>query len=491
MTTATDSPLPPSADAVIVGAGPAGLTAAAALAAGGMSVCVLDEASAPGGQIGRRRFDAAWEPADQSWGRPYRKLLGRDGLSEEVISGASVWAIGRLEGDAAGDSGERFEVQVSSAGHGAGSVRCRWVLLAAGAYDALPLVPGWTLPGVVGAGALQTIVKGGGLKGSERLAIHGSHPLCLAAAAEAVRRGHPSVSLLISATRWELVRDAFRYVRCPTAALAKLPQLVAAAGRLARSDASLRFGVSIERIVQGAPGREVHLMQRRSLGADQRMVVVCDVVGASVGLHASSELGRSMGCSSTWDRDSGGWLLDRDADGESSVPGVLVAGEVTGVAGAESAAAEGRLAALTILGSDGAQRGWRDRVQRFRLRRRVARWRRFGIATAALGRASRSRDLLAAPPEVVICRCEGVTVGEVGDCVADPLVVTGRDLKLATRLGMGRCQGRYCGPALGALLECQGRPSASWELVPRVPVKPLVLDVAPIGTTSRHPSRKD
>lgn len=169
--------------------------------------------------------------------------------------------------------------------------------------------------------------------------------------------------------------------------------------------------------------------------------------------RAESALGRSIGCGSSWSRDRGGWLLDVDAGMRTTVPGVLAVGAVTGAHTRGDAERQAHLSVATLLAGDlaftrRAPPGGNDSDELTALYEQV------------------SRDLL-------VCPCEGVRLDEVRTSGASVL----RDVKLATRLGMGLCQGRVCGHLMAGIDEADGRvPTA---LQPRAPVVPITVPISP------------
>lgn len=176
--------------------------------------------------------------------------------------------------------------------------------------------------------------------------------------------------------------------------------------------------------------------------------------------RAESALGRSIGCRASWSRDRGGWLLDVDSGMRTTVPGVLAIGAVTGARTRGDAEEQALLAVESLL----------ERNLTFTRR-------------AAPGDDD-SEELTAlyrnVPDALLICPCEGVRLGQVRATGASVL----REVKLATRLGMGACQGRVCGHLMAGLDEVEGR--APTPLQPRAPIVPLTIPLFdPI--TDRNP----
>jgi NAD(P)H-nitrite reductase large subunit len=204
--------------------------------------------------------------------------------------------------------------------------------------------------------------------------------------------------------------------------------------------------------------------------------VECDTLALGFGFVPSSELARQAGCSHRWDAESGGWVIDHDEWLRTSIAPVLVAGEITSVAGAEQAIDEGRLAGLAALTAlrriDVAEADRRARP----LRRQLARRRRFSELVRR--RFAARLDALAAlaTDETIVCRCENVTAGALRESLAaNPHLGTLDAVKLLTRVGMGPCQGRMCQPTVTQLVAAaSGRgPERLGPYRARPPVKPL------------------
>jgi NAD(P)H-nitrite reductase large subunit len=191
------------------------------------------------------------------------------------------------------------------------------------------------------------------------------------------------------------------------------------------------------------------------------------------GFMPSNEILRALGCRHGFDAARGHLVTERDDDCLTSVANVYAVGDCTGLGGAPAAEAEGIIAGLAAARSLGFAPSAGQMQTVVTARAQLRRHRRFQAGLWALYRAPRLLTELARP-ETVICRCEELTLAEIGSGFADDTQSIGA-VKRATRAGMGRCQGRYCGPVLAALSALrQGRPldeAAHWA--PRPPVKPI------------------
>lgn len=440
-----------TADVGVVGAGPGGMAAARSLAAAGLSVVVLDEGPAAGGQIFRQLPPGATgtrlaEPPSHHHGHA---LLGSFTASSlQHLRSATVWDAkpGRLWFEHDGQSK---------------LLRCQRIVLAPGAYDRCVPFPGWTLPGVVTAGALQVMVRGFGIVPGKRALVAGSGPLLLPTVTALLSAGVQVVAACEASSRWR----ALRALPGVFGNGARLREAWWYGKQLLRAGVRLRFGWTIvgcegDGRVQRASIAKVDATGRPRPGTSQTLEV--DVVGAGFGLVPSIELGLVLGCRTRFLAARGGHVLAVDEQQRTSVAGVLAAGEVAGIGGAEVAIAEGELAAAAVrhelrgVAVPGSLVGKAQRERR---------------AADALLRAFAPLPGLStlATPETIVCRCEDVTLQRARDAA---LLHGGslRAIKVGCRAGMGPCQARICGPSLQALACAE--PGRAMDLpVAQVPVK--------------------
>lgn len=445
-------------DLVIIGAGPAGMAAAATAAECGLGVTLLDEQPRPGGQI-YRDVDRASDRRAQILGADY--LAGRDltaGLSHPGIThvaGATVWSVepsGRVlyarDGTAASVEGQR-------------------VILATGALERPMPLPGWILPGVMTAGAAQILLKQGGIV-PERAVLVGCGPLLYLIAAQLVRACTPPLALVetqhISDLRRGLphIGGALRGWRYLAKGAAMLREIRAA--RIPRHTAATAIAIE-------GDGRVERL--RFTAGGKQH-VIDCATVLLHHGVVPNVQASRALGLAHDWDAEQHCFRPQADDWGESSVAGVFVAGDGAGIGGAKVAALRGRLAALQAAHQLG-------RMTPAERERRAAPLRRAMDAEMAirpfLDAAYPPHAAAIAPDDAtVICRCEEVTAGDIRrqarlGCLGP------NQAKAFVRAGMGPCQGRYCGLTVTALLAASNgeTEAATGYYRIRPPIKPVTL----------------
>ncbi|HET7602635.1 MAG TPA: FAD/NAD(P)-binding oxidoreductase [Gemmatimonadales bacterium] len=386
------------ADVVVIGAGPAGIAAACG-AAPVRRVVMLDGAPGTGGQIWRHRTRA-------TLGRTARRWLARlDRSGVEFRGGVSVTEVGR------GRIG-----WTSRRGHGV--IDAETIVLATGAREHYLPFPGWTLPGVMGVGGLQAFIKNGMSVSGLRIVLAGSGPLLLPVAAACVEAGAEVVCIVEQAPARQLVRFGAGLWRHPW----KIVE--AARYRLQSLNVPLYTGSWVQQVTSSA-GQLV--VERAASGDVER--IRCDILAAGFGLVPNTELAQLAGCAV---EDGRVRVNERQ---ETSVPGILAAGETTGIAGADAALVEGRIA--------GSMAAGRAASEELPLARRAGQQQ---FAAALQRDFALRRELLSlASPETIICRCEDVRRSAL-DASWDA-----RHAKLMTRAGMGPCQGRVCAPAMAAL----------------------------------------
>lgn len=384
---------------VILGAGPAGLAAAEAASAGGRAVLLVDENHAPGGQIWRGG-PAHWRDARAS--RLWDAL--RERAQVRVLCGA------RVVGMAAADA------LLLDTADGPVSLPWRRLVICSGARELLLPFPGWTLPGVTGAGGMQALIKGGMPVAGKRVVVAGTGPLLLAVADTVLRGGGQVVAIAEHRSGRELARfGAHLALRHQ----AKLGQALALFARL-RGVPYLR-GSAVGAAAGGARLASVVLEQR-----GQIREVASDFLACGHGLVPALELARLFGCA----LEQGRVLVD--AAQRTSIDGVWAAGESTGIGGVDKALAGGRIAGLAAVGVAASRADRKALAQAGAFARLLS-----------YSFAPQERDMPA--PSTIVCRCEDVRAADLAPHAS------WRAAKLQTRVGMGPCQGRVCGAACAFL----------------------------------------
>jgi NADPH-dependent 2,4-dienoyl-CoA reductase/sulfur reductase-like enzyme len=388
------------AEVVVVGAGPAGIAAACRAVESGAGVLLLDENPRAGGQI--------WRGTSRGRGPAVaRRWLAR--LAESSAQLLDTTAVVDALGDGVLLTERRGEALV---------IESKRLVIASGARELFLPFPGWTLPNVLGVGGGQALLKSGTSFRNRTIVIAGSGPLLLPVAASLAGTGARLSLVAEQAPPHRVHRFAFSCWRYP----GKL--IEAARYRAAFLSTAYRTGVWAVAARGEDRVEEVVLTDGR-----RRWTEPCDYLLSSYGLVPNLELPRLLGCADESDR------VTVDDFQLTTVKDVYCAGEPTGIGGLELALVEGEIAGLAAPGRQreaAALAGRRLRLERF---------------AAALTEAFAPRQELAnrVEADTTICRCEDVVWRQL-----DP-AGSFRQAKLATRVGMGPCQGRVCGPALALL----------------------------------------
>jgi thioredoxin reductase len=369
---------------------------------------------------------------------------------------------------------------------GTSFLRAKAVLVAAGCYERPLAFPGWTLPGVMGAGAIQAFVKSQQFVPGNRFLLAGSHPLQLVVADQLLSAG-ANVAAVVFTQRRGLALRALAHPLVLLRHSAQFLQTARILSRLLRANVPVIFGASILR-VEGRGGVEratIAALRADGIPDSQRTRIIdCDRVGICHGFLASSELPRQVGAAVHWRDEAGGWLVEHDEWFESSVENLFVAGEVTGVAGADAALEKGRIAAFGIL----RRLGRLDDSLATRLaqpvRHRLDRIHGFARLLHELARPPQELANATMTEDATLCRCESISCGEFEQQLRqNPHVASTDAAKLLTRVGMGMCQGRMCGDNAARVLGAARGLSAAQvgPLQAQPPVKPVLL-----GILARH-----
>ncbi|WP_063497018.1 NAD(P)/FAD-dependent oxidoreductase [Paraburkholderia phytofirmans] len=447
---------------VVVGGGPAGLAAATLAAELNIDTVILDEQEAPGGQIYRaveRR---------SSYGDRVAPLLGPD-----FRSGLDLVNAFRHSGAAYAPASAVWQVTpdgavgITQQGE-ASLLRSRHVILATGAMERPVPVSGWTLPGVMGAGAAQTLLKSSGIVPSETTVIAGCGPLPLLVAAQLLEAGVPLKAVLITAPRM-LPAQALYQLPWALTQLNEIRKGLSWMRRLRAAGVAIYYGVS-DVVADGADKLELvsFTAKGKSLSIPASVLLLHDGVVPNV------QLSRSAGCRHVWDEAQLTWRPVVDEWGATSQERISIAGDGQRILGAKAAEPLGRLAAL-----DAA-----CRLGRISVKERDARAEEH---RKLLKRLMRIRPFLdrAFPPSLVkplpkgntiVCRCEEISASFLRETIRDGLTDPNQ-IKSLTRCGMGPCQGRMCGTTVGRIIaEELGKSVEQVGLYrPRIPVKPVTL----------------
>jgi len=449
-------------DLIVVGAGPAGMAAAAEARAFDMSVAILDQNAGLGGQIYRNvanslLLDSGIFDPDYLRGSALVADVQKSGAV--FLGNSAVWGI-----ECVADR-SLFSIGIMRDGV-AERLLARRVVLATGALERPLPIEGWTLPGVMSVGAAQTLLKRNAVVPAGRTVLAGTGPLLYLFAAQLARASCPPVAVLDTSPRSNWVK-----------ALLHLPGFMASN--------YFRKGLSLMGEVKRSSRIILNVKHMEARGEEQFRWLDISVDGRSERIEADLlllhqgvvpqvNLAKAAGCSHEWNSERLAFEPLRDEGFRSSVSGLSIAGDGGGVRGAQAAELEGRIAATQIAGDMGITSGPEisRRLQRFRSElAKVLRGRRF------LSVYYRPAPQFRMPADdVIICRCEEVTAGSVREAAARGASGPNQ-LKLFVRAGMGQCQGRLCGLTVTELMAGQQKkmPGEIGYFHIRAPVCPITV----------------
>jgi NADPH-dependent 2,4-dienoyl-CoA reductase/sulfur reductase-like enzyme len=449
---------------IVVGAGPAGVRAAQALVEAGLRPVVIDEGRRAGGQIYRRQPDNFTRSHETLYGteaarardihQRFDQLVDRIDYRPDTlvwhISDGQVWTLGA--------DGEHRATHYDA------------LLLCTGATDRLMPVKGWNRAGTYSLGAAQIALKAQACSIGSALVFLGSGPLLYLVAAQYIKAG-ANVSAVLDTAPFSARIPALPKLLSQPAALWNGVLLTQA---LKRAGVTLCYGVTPLEIIGDAQEGVGGILVRLSSGRERYFD--CDAIGMGYHLRPETQLADLVRCDFAFDPLVRQWLPVRDESGRASVKGVYLGGDGARILGARSAEASGRLAALTALADLGMPV---PAGEQQRLRRAIAGYTRFanGLAQAFPWPVAQAAAL---PDDAVVCRCESVTAGALRTVVKEAGACEANRAKAFSRIGMGRCQGRYCGLAAAEIIAAQA--GVPIETVGRLrgaaPVKPIVAGTA-------------
>ncbi len=454
-------------DLLVLGAGPAGASAALAAAEHGMDVVLLDEAADAGGQVFRappksfvvangKRIDP-----DFHIGASLRDRLAASRVRK--VFERRVWFVAPgFKVSTFGPEGLEFWTAKS-------------VVVASGTYERVVPMPGWTLPGVIGLGAATILLKSQQALPGETTVVAGCGPLVAAVAVGILKAGGKVGAVIDAASPGDWARALPSMAVRPDLLLRGLGWV----GRIRLAGVPLLFRHAVVEVRGGDSVTEIMARpvdnQWRPRWDVPARAFQCDALAIGHGLVPAVELTRLLGAEHEFAAERGGWVPKVDEDCRTSEPCLYAAGDCTGISGAAPALLQGRLAGLTAALDDDRMAPEAFAQETSALRRKLQRARTFGAASARL--MTPSPGLLdTVTPDTVVCRCEDVTRREI-EAAFEAGAADLNQVKAWTRCGMGPCQGRMCGDTAAALaaLRLGGREAVGpWTA--RTPIRPVPME---------------
>lgn len=456
----------------IVGAGPAGIMAAYTAAEAGAEVIVIDDNPLPGGQYYRQspsefKFTNINDASSGRMDAPslYKKL---EHPKIRTIYNTQVWGVFDQHTLALADTEKSYLIHSDR------------IILATGAYDRPMAFPGWTLPGVLGAGAALRMIKTQWVLPGKRVLLAGLGPLQLALADALVKLGVKVVCIAEAADpfsklnqlpkfwgHWDRIGEAIGYMR-----------------NLQLHKAPLWFN----HVIVEATGKDQVQSAKIARLNQQGMVIPStireyqvDAICLGYGLLPSFQLAAALGCQLCFDEHLQWYVPVHNDFMETTQPGIFVAGDVTDIAGAKVAVVQGKIAGLEAA----YQLGFLDETRRDKAIASLnSELRSLDRLTSALHEIYAFRPVLnqLAKDDTLLCRCEEITYAQVKEALAEGAANL-HQVKLHTRAGMGYCQSRFCSVLIAPLI-AQATGQSLAEMQPftvRPPIHPIPLKVLAAG----------
>lgn len=453
-------------EVLVIGAGPAGLTAASVAAESGADVILLDERSIAGGQYYKQPSSPEHVPKSLSGDRQFAD--GRALIERAQRSGASLLQECTVWGAFEANEFAVFDGEYSRI------YKPKRTIVATGAYERGLPIPGWTLPGAMTTGAAQTLLRSYGVLPGARVLVAGNGPLNLQVALELKRAGADvlAVAELSAPPGPSSFMNGLRMALSAPGPTMNGVRLLAG---LHRSGVPVLYRQGLVSIDKHESALRAWIGQTGRDGIAAETSFDVDTVCMGYGFQPNNEILRSLGCGHTFDEKRGHLVTKRGPYFETDVTNVYAIGDCCGLGGAPAASEEAIIAASDVLRSLGHVLPARVLRQEKLALKNLGRHRKFQTALWQMFAAPRFQTELARP-DTLICRCENLRLQDLEAALADghPSIGT---LKRRTRLGMGACQGRYCAPVAAAMIaERDGHAVNELSFfAPRIPLKPISI----------------
>ena len=443
-------------DVAVVGGGPAGLAAAARCARAGLTTVLFDEQASPGGQIYRAVTetplqDRAILGPDYWAGEPIARDFSSSGA--QYVPGATVWSLT-----------PELEIGVSLGG-GSKLTHARRVVIATGALERPFPIPGWTLPGVMTAGAAQTMLKSSALVPDGRTVLAGTGPLLWLLAWQFLNAGC-RIEAILDTTPAANRSGAWRHV----AGFLRSPYFVKGLKLLWAVRRQVRIIRNVTAVRAEGEGRLASVTYSVA-GSSAPIRLAADNLLLHQGVVPDVNLAMSVGVEHRWSDAQACWTPVVDSHGSTSIAGIFIAGDGAGIAGGEAAASRGAVAAARIV------RELKPDAEQADEQPAVAALESYGRGRSFLDHFYRPATSFRVPTgDTIVCRCEEVTAQQIVETVA--LGCPGpNQMKSFLRCGMGPCQGRLCGLTVTEVIaDARGvSPGEVGYYRIRPPVKPITV----------------
>ncbi len=461
---------PTSPCPVIIGGGPAGISAAITLAEYGINSIILDENPTLGGAIFR-------QPTKNT-------LLGHSPVLDKKTTDRADYLLKKLHShedriavytrtQVLGQLGDNNAITVLHDGK-VTEIFYSALLVCTGCYERSQPFPGWTLPGVMSVGGMQLQVKSNLVRPGHRIALTGTGPLLLVAAKQLHEAGMEVIGVYEAGQKSDLYGEIPALLSDTPLMFDGLKYLIF----LKQKKIPLHYGWGI---VEARGVDEVSEVVVAPYDEEwnpilgKRKAIKVDSLAVNYGFTSRTEITQQLGCTHSYHPNRGGLKPDVDKWQRSDRQSVYTAGDASGVYGSYVAEIEGKIAAHGYLIDSGHTNESQANLSCAPLRNDLKRLIKFQHGFNKL--SSPKEGLLTLPDkETVICRCENVTLGKIDHAIAQGIGDITK-LKMATRAGMGDCQGKNCGDFChNYLVKKSGRSHVEiGNLKPRFPLAPVTF----------------
>ena len=453
-------------DLVVLGAGPAGVAAANVASKEGAEVVIIDENSSAGGQIYRappNEFQPqnSFKSDEFREGEKQRNILENSDLT--ALFKHRVWSVSS-------------DLVVSTVGpNGLSSWHARSLIIANGALERIIPFPGWTIPGVIGLAASTILLKSQYVLPGQSTVVAGCGPL-LIAVANGIIKSRGKVSAIIDLnSKSDWIKAFPRLLSRPDQLFKGMSWYV----NIMKAGIKIYGGHAVTNTKQVDNVLRISIAPINSAGSildsKNQKIVEGDCLAIGHGLFPSTEITRLLKAKHIYDPLKGGWVPLIDDDFRSSIPGVYIAGDATGISGAFSAVQKGRIAGMAAVRDLNVMSSQKYKAKIKSELIILKKNENFGKAAVRLMKF-RPELIQTITSETIVCRCEDVFRSEIDEAIESGA----RDLnqlKAWTRCGMGPCQGRTCSEAIEAILASKvGSRELAGQWTGRTPLRPVPIE---------------
>ena len=453
-------------DLVVLGAGPAGVAAANVASKEGAEVVIIDENSSAGGQIYRappNEFQPqnSFKSDEFREGEKQRNILKNSNV--KALFKHRVWSVSS-------------DLVVSTVGpNGLSSWHARSLIIANGALERIIPFPGWTIPGVIGLAASTILLKSQYVLPGQSTVVAGCGPLLIAVANGIIKSGGKVSAIIDLNSKSDWIKAFPRLLSRPD----QLFKGMSWFANIMKAGIKIYGGHAVTNTKQVDNVLRISIAPINSAGSildsKNQKIVEGDCLAIGHGLFPSTEITRLLKAKHIYDPLKGGWVPLIDDDFRSSIPGVYIAGDATGISGAFSAVQKGRIAGMAAVRDLNVMSSQKYKAKIKSELIILKKNENFGKAAVRLMKF-RPELIQTITSETIVCRCEDVFRSEIDEAIESGA----RDLnqlKAWTRCGMGPCQGRTCSEAIEAILASKvGSRELAGQWTGRTPLRPVPIE---------------